>query len=188
MLLRQLKLQNLVLFSTVALCLSLPGQAQIGSGAEVSAFGGIGLNLPSIGSIGTASPRVVAGGSFGFGFTPNLQAFFEPSFTGIGTTPHLLTFDGGAKFGLPTNGRNLTPFIDGVIGYSRYDYASAYSTPSDIIGANEGKMTFGAGGGLRWLIGERWGLEPEVRWQRDRITQNSLVYLRVGVFRHFGGR
>lgn len=180
--------QNLLLFLGLALCVSVPGKAQIGTGGEVSAFGGVGLNLPSIGSLGSSTPRSVIGGNLGIGLTPNVQVFFEPSYTGIGTTPHLLMFNGGAKIGFSTSSHKLTPFVEAVIGYARYSYASVFSSPNDIVSATNGAMTYGAGVGVRRLIGKSWGLEPEVRWQRDRITERNLVYARIGLFYRFQRR
>jgi hypothetical protein len=151
---------------------------------EVSAYSGV--NSSSLGK------HPLVGGTIGAALNRNIQLFFEPSYAAPGALGHLLNFNGGVEIGFPARSK-VEPFIDGVVGYSRYTYASLLSTVTassvvENVPATSGAMTYGGGGGLRYFVGQNWGLMPVFRWQRNQTLADNIYEFRIGIFRRFGGR
>lgn len=103
----------------------------------------------------------------------------------------MATYNGGFRLNVPVGHHKVVPFVDGVLGYNHYNYASllslvTYSSIVDPKSAVAGALTYGVGGGARYFVGRHWGVEPEVRWQRNRILDTNQIYVKAGIFYQFG--
>jgi outer membrane protein W len=178
-------------FSTIALA----------GGAEVSGFGG-GITMDG----GTGTHAALGGGAayllgdnvhlFGeFSYATLASASMSSGTTTANASAKLASFGGGADYSFGSSSSKLRPYVLAALGVGHfYGTASADGFSATVGIAND--LYTAVGGGVRLYLTKRWGLKPEVRYQRYESSQssllgggigssNSLLYT-VGVFYQFG--
>jgi hypothetical protein len=169
---------------------------------EVSGLGG-GITVDDGG--GT---HPLFGGAAAFGLGDNFHLFGEfsyiplPSSSGSATlssgatvtgsqSAKLADFGGGLDYSFLSSQSKLRPYVVGAFGLAHTFDTLSLSANGTSASVSMGSNGFyaGAGGGVRLYVGKRWGLKPEVRYQRYQSTQgggsNTVMYT-VGVFYRFG--
>jgi len=156
-----------------------PGEIDVG---EVSAYGG--------GTFGMGTHALV-GGSSGYAFSRHGMAFIDVSYSPIGhdilwqrrdvqspQRSHLFDFMGSAHIRFPI-GERWAPYalVGGGLVLNTF---RAYAGPQGaLIPIEDFKLGFQTGGGVRYFIGESWGIRPEFK-----VVVSSRVYTRmsIGIF------
>jgi len=176
------------------LLFSISALAQGGKG-EVVGFGG-GTSLS-----GGAGTHGLFGGSAGARLTDHMHVFGEfavvplatASATMEGVTANgsekLYNFGGGVDYSFGSSERAV-PYVL-VAGGLSHDSASATANAAGYtvtVGASANAAYYGAGGGMRLYIGKKWGIKPEVRFQRYTGSGSSTIGVdfAVGLFYQFG--
>lgn len=157
--------------------LSVFSMFTFGQGFEVSGFGG-GMTMDS--GIGTHG---VYGGSGAFRLGDNIHFFGDFSFahlisesvaTGTGSTigasAKLANYGGGVDFSFRSSSSKLRPYVTAGLGIGHF------SVSGDGISATLDNALYGEiGGGVRYHLGEHWGLKPEVRYVHYSGATSSLI-------------
>lgn len=142
---------------------------------EVSGYVGI----DAIGQQGGSHP--VVGGTVGFGNRVHVFGDFNyvplSSERGSGT-PRVVDFGGGMHFTFPTRNAKVAPYF--LVGGGAGQFSA--------FGDSETHVYFAFGGGLRYYVGENWGVRPEFRYQRYQAVEGGLntAIIGIGVFYRFG--
>lgn len=162
-----------------ALLLAQADETDLG---EVAAFGG--------GSFGAGSHPFV-GGSSGFAFSRHGMALIEAEYMPMGSdtlcrrpdvkspqNSHLLDFGLSFHIRIPVRER-WAPY--GILGggLAFNSYRAILGTQGALIGIQDFKGEFHTGGGVRYYIGEYWGIRPEFK---VIVSDRVFARLSVGVF------
>lgn len=188
---RNAALQSLVLLAGVSLFSSVTWAA---GGIEVSGLAGGAW----YGGGGGTHPLVGAGAAFGlsdrfhllaeFDYTPLGSASLTADGVSASGSSALFGFGGGVDYSFRDVEAKVRPYVAGVVGL---DHSSAsVSATSAATGAlsfslDTNSVYYGGGGGIRLFLGQKWGLKPEVRYQRSVDTGNGILFT-LGFFYHFG--
>jgi hypothetical protein len=177
------------------LLLAAGGQANAQS--EVTAYGGV----THFGSGG--GTHALGGAAYGYNINERAQVFGELNYTPLGSSTIFSDYPGvttsgsakalnvgaGVLYNAGSNSSRAKPYLlatvgDGIIRAS-YTIRSAAGNVS--VSGSSNQVYAGVGGGVRLLVGDRWGVRPEVRYQRylQDGGGNSLM-VNVGVFFQFG--
>jgi len=170
-------------------------------GAELAGFGG-GITLD--GGVGTHG---VYGATAAYRLGDNVHLFGEFSYSTLASTAfsnsvsgvtvngnasvNLASFGGGADYSF-RSGSKIRPYALGALGAGHF-YGTGSGTGSNGGSANvsltlTNAFSGGVGAGVRFYLGEHFGLKPEVRYVRYQssvIQANTVVYT-VGLFYQFG--
>jgi hypothetical protein len=174
------------------------------AGADVAGdFGGASMN----GGVGT---HPFFGGSGGvrlahslllfgeFGYSHLLSVSGTGSSGGITATStvgaKMATFGGGISYSFRPSGR-LDPYVLSAVGVGHIIGTLSASDSTGFSGSlstGVGNMAYaGVGGGVRFFLGDKWGVKAEGRFQRylsSELGNLSAAYYTGGVFYQFGGR
>ncbi len=163
-------------------------------GIEVSASaGGVWYGA----GVGT-HPVVGAGAAFGLSDHFHLLTEFDYTPLGSGSvsgagvsasgSASLFGFGGGVDYSFRDVETKVRPYFTGVVGLdhssANFSTNSAATGPVSIAGSAN-SVYYGGGGGIRLFLGQKWGLKPEVRYQRSVDTGNGVLFT-LGFFYHFG--
>jgi hypothetical protein len=191
--------QKLSVVSLLSLAvLSFPGKGWAQGNAYHSIDGGAGLLFSSKSGIDNTM-HVGAEVSAGYNLFAKMGVIGEFQYHSLGSTPGIQQYTstpairenvdligGGVRYHLKAYGR-ISPYAVATGGMAHMDtnhIGLAYN-----VGRNGGY--FAAGGGANIYVGERWGIRPEVRYQRDLIGASiggfNEVEGTVSVFIQFGG-
>ncbi len=182
-------------------CASVFSTITWAGGAEVSGFGG-GITLDGGGGThgvygATAAYRL--GDNihlFGeFGYSTLASSAFSTTSGGVAVTGNasvnLVDFGGGVDYSFRPSSR-VRPYVVGALGLGHF-YGTGSGTGSNGASANvsvglTNSLYGGVGGGIRLYLGPRWGIKPEVRYQRyqSSLIQSNTVQYTVGLFYQFG--
>jgi hypothetical protein len=178
-----------------SLFVSAAAFAQGGAG-EVAVFGG-GTTISSGG--GT---HALVGGSIGARVAGHLRIFGEFSVVPLASltetsegitasgTDRLYNIGGGVDYSLGSS-KTVVPYVLGAAGLS-HDSVSATASGGGIsatVGMSSNAAYYGVGGGVRIYVGHKWGVKPEVRYQRYTSSGGgsaSAANFTVGLFYDFG--
>lgn len=168
--------------------------AQGGAG-EIAVFGG-GTALSAGGGthalVGASAGVRVSGGLriFGeFGLVP--LAAINESYEGINAsaTDRLYNFGGGLDYSFGSS-KTVVPYVLGAAGLSHQSVSATANSSgfSATVGMAANSAYFGGGAGVRLYIGQKWGVKPEVRYQRYQNSGGSAnaADFTVGLFYEFG--
>jgi hypothetical protein len=172
------------------------------NGLEVSGFGG-GITADQGG--GT---HPLVGGAAAYALGDNFHLFGEFSYSPLASasfsatnssgvtasgseSAKLANFGGGLDYTFLSPHSKLRPYVTGAFGLAhQYGTASESDGYGNSVSVSASSNAFYAavGGGVRLYVGKRWGLKPEVRYERFQNTQggNNTVMYTVGVFYRFG--
>jgi hypothetical protein len=176
------RIASVVTAGLVVCAPGLFGQTSASEEGEVSVYGG--------GMFGAGTHPTV-GGSSGWGFSRHGMAFLEASYSQMGhdilwqrhdvQSPqgsHLFDFMFSTHIRFPIRDR-WAPYglIGGGLAFNTF---SAYAGPQGaLIGIQDFKMAFQAGGGVRYYVGENWGIRPEVK---VIVSSRTFTRVAIGVF------
>jgi hypothetical protein len=148
------------------------GMAEERYGGEMTGYAGM-QHFPGV-------TNALLGGAIGTPIGQKSQFFMETGYVPMGSGDKLVNFAAGFTVGLPSRSDSWTPYLTFLGGLGRQMGN----------GSGENDATYGAGVGVRYFFGPRWGVRPEIRWQRYQGTSggvNSYVFS-TGVFYRFGGK
>ena len=188
-------------FFCVAGANALSGQvSEVRAGSfEVGGFTGL--------SFGTLGTRVMGGGNVTYGFSKILLGYAEYSyFPGIGETgstgtasgsgvqytyhytPRASDYNAGVHVRLPIfREKPIVPYlVAGIGGITHYAAVETFTVPGVAIGAGvipEGTdVAFNGGGGVRWYMGQRFGVRVEAKVYKSTGLANTFGKVEVGFF------
>lgn len=110
------------------------------------------------------------GGGVQFAVGPRLLVSAEggyltagEDFSGFGVDVDFsgLTVDGTARYLFPGGSDRFTPYVLGGVGFLRASASSSVAGFS--ASASDSTIGVNVGGGARWQVGERWGVQPELK-------------------------
>jgi opacity protein-like surface antigen len=163
--------------------------------SEVSGYGG-GASLSDGG--GTHG---IAGGTAGVNVSEKLHVFADVNYvplgkssfayggSGVSSSAKLINFGGGVSSAFMSQGSKVSPYVLGVFGVGRASAKVSVTVAgqSTSEGASDTNPYLGGGVGLRYMVGENWGVRPEVRYQRYLTDGGGHVLMfTAGVFFQFG--
>ncbi len=173
---------TLAVVALLAVTQGLFAQVSATNDGELSVYGG--------GTFGMGTHGFVGGGT-GLGFSRYGMAFIEASYSPLGhevlwprrdvqspQQSHLFDVMATTHIRIPIRER-WAPYglIGGGLVFNKF---RAYSGPQGaLIGMDDFKVAFQTGGGVRYYVGENWGIRPEFR-----IVFSTRTYTRmaIGVF------
>lgn len=102
---------------------------------------------------------------------------------GVDVDFHAISIDANARYLFPLSGNEkLTPYVLGGLGVLR---SSASVTAGGVsAGASDSTIGINLGGGVRWQVGEKWGVQPELK---VLVADGSSVRFSAAVYYQFGG-
>ena len=99
---------------------------------------------------------------------------------GVDVDSHGFSFDVNLHYLFPqTNTPKFTPYVLGGIGYLRA--SASFTVAGSTFDESASDTGLNIGGGVRWQVGSRWGLKPEIK---VLIADDSSVRFAVGIYRH----
>lgn len=183
---------SLIAFLTLAF-LSSAGRAQSVLLKSVDAAGTVGFT-----SNGGADNNVHTSLGFSGGYVlyKNIEVLGEYSHQWMGSTnvlrENIEHYGGGARYYFLANGR-FAPYVVATAGYARFDTTQippdSLQQTHDLTPDNTAYIT--AGGGASIYMSSWWGIRPELRWQRELLTDTNSYNLTQGslsVFFQLGGK
>jgi opacity protein-like surface antigen len=128
------------------------------------------------------------GGGVHYAFSPRLLLAVEAGYLtgsedfsgfGVDADSYGFSFDGNVHYLFPSmNTPKFTPYVLAGVGYLRAKAtATVGGTMFDLTASDTG---LNIGGGGRWQVGSRWGLNPEIK---ILIADNTSVRFAVGIYR-----
>lgn len=190
-----------VLMAGVFVCVSSVRAEEPALGrAEVSGFGGLfhglgegGFSKASFGGSGAArlGAKVQLFGEFGVVPVESLKESGSVqgySYTATGSSK-MYNGIGGVRYHFITSSRFM-PYIVAAGGLS-LEVVSATAVVSGTkttLSESQYVGVYGFGGGVTCLAGSKWGVRPEVRYQRHQYSDGAVnaLLVTVGVFYQFG--
>jgi hypothetical protein len=180
-----------------AAVLVIAGGATARAQSEFTGYGG-GVHLG-----GGGGSHALAGAAYGYNASDRAQLFAEVNYIPLSSTTLFSDFAGTAlsgsskavNFGLGvlysagSASSKVKPYVLGTVGDGRFIESYTYKSPLGNVSASGSynEVYAGVGAGLRMLVGDHWGVRPEVRFQR--YLQNggaNIVIANVGLFFQFG--
>ena len=103
----------------------------------------------------------------------------ETIYPGITGTAHLQTYGGVARFSL-TKSPSVVPYA--LAGFGGTDLSTAVSVQNITFGVSQKGCYFASGGGATIFACPRWGIRPELRYERQQFNSTTIGVDSVGSF------
>jgi hypothetical protein len=178
-------------FSTLSfVALSVPAHAQV-LAHSAEAAGTVGYVHTSYSRPNGPTPNhSFFGGSGGYNITPYITILGEYKYDSLGTSYganiHAQNYGGAARFNLRPSGK-VVPY--GVVGGGGFKFTEGQGSLS--ITADGTYVNFGGGASI--YLSKNWGVRPELRYERQQFSYNSIdisanaVTASGSFFYQFGG-
>lgn len=148
--------------AAVLLCGAIDGRAQGLTSGQTEVFGLVGRVSDGGGSTFgggvqfAVNPRLLVGGEFSY-----LTGGEDFDAFGVDVDSHAIAIDANARYLFPTGNGKFVPYVLGGFGVLRF--SASVSAAGTSIEASDSTFGINLGGGVRFDVGENWGVQPELK-------------------------